>query len=116
MRTRILRARSGHRASAMSQRLTPAHPIPNHARPLPVQMTSSLLVGAVALFVLTACSILPSASTGPTVTPGPSPTPTQTVLYRNALTSAADGWSNDSNCTFASDGYHIKGGFLCIAP
>lgn len=51
-----------------------------------------------------------SQNTGPTATTGP------TVLYQNALTSAADNWTNDQNCFFGAGGYHINGGFLCVAP
>jgi hypothetical protein len=73
-------------------------------------LAAGLLIG------LSACSILPTTRTGPTVTPGPSPTPTVTVIYQNALTSVASDWSNDQNCSFASDGYHIKGAFICLSP
>jgi hypothetical protein len=45
-----------------------------------------------------------------TTTPGP------TVLYQNTLTSATDGWPNNQNCFFRSDGYHIKGNYYCVAP
>ncbi|HZC79636.1 MAG TPA: family 16 glycoside hydrolase, partial [Ktedonobacterales bacterium] len=38
------------------------------------------------------------------------------VIYSNALTSAASDWSTGGQCNFASDGYHIKNGFICYAP
>jgi hypothetical protein len=38
------------------------------------------------------------------------------VIYSNALTSASDDWSTGGQCNFASDGYHIKNGYICYAP
>lgn len=38
------------------------------------------------------------------------------VIYSNALTSASSDWSTGGQCNFASDGYHIKNGFICYAP
>ncbi len=38
------------------------------------------------------------------------------VIYSNALTSASDNWSTGGQCNFASDGYHIKNGYICYAP
>jgi hypothetical protein len=38
------------------------------------------------------------------------------VIYSNALTSASSDWSTGGQCNFASDGYHIKNGYICYAP
>jgi hypothetical protein len=38
------------------------------------------------------------------------------VIYSNALTSTSDNWSTGGQCNFASDGYHIKNGYICYAP
>lgn len=52
-----------------------------------------------------------SSTTGAAMnTPGP------TVLYQNAMTTAAVGWPQDQNCFFRADGYHIVGFHLCFAP
>jgi hypothetical protein len=76
----------------------------------------ALLAGAALLTALAACSI-PSTGSAATPTPaGPTPTPTPTVIYQNTLTTASSDWQSDQNCFFGSDGYHIKGSFLCFAP
>jgi hypothetical protein len=72
-----------------------------------------LALGLVACGVGSTGTEGPAAPTAPT---GPSPTPTPTVLYQNALTSSSSGWTNDQNCFFGPDGYHIKGNSLCIVP
>ncbi len=38
------------------------------------------------------------------------------TLLSDPLTSNVNGWSNDSHCYFAQDGYHIGGGYICYAP
>ena len=44
------------------------------------------------------------------------PSPSETVLYQDSLMDTPTGWSNDSNCAFKSDGYHIFGGNACLSP
>ncbi len=44
------------------------------------------------------------------------PSPAQTVLYQDTFTDTPDGWLNDSNCGFKSDGYHVIGGNACLSP
>ncbi|HZC06388.1 MAG TPA: hypothetical protein VE338_12195 [Ktedonobacterales bacterium] len=46
------------------------------------------------------------------LTPSPSPT----ILYQDSFTDMPDGWLNDSNCGFKSDGYHVIGGNACLSP
>ncbi|HEU5437848.1 MAG TPA: hypothetical protein VFU88_01060 [Ktedonobacterales bacterium] len=58
----------------------------------------------------TAAATATSGTASATATAGPA------VLYENSLLSPAAGWTNDQNCSFKSDGYHIKGFHLCFAP
>jgi hypothetical protein len=43
-------------------------------------------------------------------------TPSLRVVFQDPLTSDTNGWSTGGQCNFASDGYHIKNGFICYAP
>jgi hypothetical protein len=43
-------------------------------------------------------------------------TPSLNPIFTDSLTSNAHGWPDDQNCFFRSDGYHIKGGWICYAP
>jgi hypothetical protein len=49
---------------------------------------------------------------------GQQPTATATPGgFSDPLTSNGPGWRDDQNCSFASDGYHIKGGgWICYVP
>lgn len=60
----------------------------------------------------TATKTLPTATATKTTT---QPN-TGNIIYQNALTSSADGWTTDSHCSFSDDGYHIQGGYICYAP
>jgi hypothetical protein len=60
---------------------------------------------------MTTCA-LPGAN-APT---GPTATPTQTIIYENSLTRTDYHWPVNTICSFASDGYHIKLGYICYAP
>lgn len=44
------------------------------------------------------------------------PSPSKTIIYQDSLTDTPDGWANDSNCAFKSDGYHVHGGTACLGP
>ncbi len=44
------------------------------------------------------------------------PSPSETVVYQDSFTDTPDGWLNDKNCSFKSDGYHIIGGNACLSP
>lgn len=44
------------------------------------------------------------------------PTVAETQLYQDSLTDTPSNWANDSHCAFKSDGYHIAGGYVCVAP
>lgn len=49
----------------------------------------------------------------------PSATATATpsnVLFQDSFTDPSTGWTNDSNCSYGSGGYHIKGSYICTAP
>lgn len=52
----------------------------------------------------------PTAASGATSTSSLSP------IFTDPLTSNANGWTDNQNCFFRSDGYHIKGGWICYAP
>lgn len=44
------------------------------------------------------------------------PSPTLNVLYQDTFTDTPDGWANDKNCIFKSDGYHVVGQTACLSP
>lgn len=84
------------------------------------KLLSSFLSGTCALFLLATagCGIggVGSIGGGPTATPAPTATP-NLIIYQDALNgSTKSDWTNDSHCFFGSDGYHIKGSFICYAP
>ena len=58
----------------------------------------------------------PSTATTATASPTPTSTGTGAVLYQDAFTSEATGWSNDSHCFFEKNSYHVRDGYLCYAP
>jgi hypothetical protein len=45
-------------------------------------------------------------------------TPVERVIYQDSLTTpgSSSGWSKDPACAFKSDGLHVIGPFICIAP
>lgn len=88
---------------------------------IPVAIVLVLCIGGIAALAYIgshaptiSTSTPPSTNTGTAATS----TPAVQVLFQDALTSSShdDNWPNDSNCSFASDGYHIKGAYLCYAP
>lgn len=88
---------------------------------IPVAIVLVLCIGGIAALAYVgshvttrATATLPATSTD---TPATS-TPGQGVLFQDALTASShdDKWPNDGNCSFASDGYHVKGAYLCYAP
>lgn len=102
------------------------------APPAPKQNKNVLIIGAIVAVLVVAgigavfalgghkgtSTLTPTATIAKT---HPIPTATSTsasggVIYQNALTSSADGWTTDSHCSFSSDGYHIQGGYICYAP
>lgn len=91
---------------------------------------TGLLVGSIIAAVLIVCvsgvgllyalaSHLPTPraaiSTSITLTPLTPTSPTH-IVYQNSLTTATDGWPNDTRCFFRADGYHITNGTICFAP
>ena len=81
-------------------------------------LVASALVLCIGGFVTLAYIGSHSASpTGAGTTSGTT-TPGEQIVFQDALTSAShdDNWPNDTNCSFASDGYHIKDSYLCYAP
>lgn len=83
---------------------------------IPVAIVLVLCIAGVAVLALigSRASVPTSTSTGTQATS----TPAEQVLFQDALTSSShnDSWPNDGNCSFASDGYHVKGAYLCYAP
>ena len=79
------------------------------------------LLGICMIFLPAAtCCGINVGTGGTSATPTQPPAPTATpnlVIYKDALdgSTKAD-WSDDSNCFFGSDGYHIKASFICYAP
>jgi hypothetical protein len=72
-----------------------------------------VLASAGALSTATATATATAMATpNPTVTP----TPSLRVVFQDPLTSDTNGWSTGGQCNFASDGYHIKNGYICYAP
>lgn len=120
----------------MGQGMPGGYPMPQqpgYPMPQPPQRKRNLglIIGIPVAVVLVLCiggfaglayigSRLPATSTSTSTNTGTSATstPTEQVIFQDALTSSShDGnWPNDSNCIFASDGYHVKGGYLCYAP
>ena len=84
---------------------------------IPVAVVLVLCIGAFAGLAYIG-SRLPETSTSTSTTTSATATPSEQVIFQDALTSSShdDNWPNESNCTFASDGYHVKGGYLCYAP
>lgn len=109
----------------------PAGPVTTpFAAPPPRRRNTTLIVvsviSAVVIVVVCAVGLLvlslgagPGSSAAATATAGTgiaTATSGPTVLYENSLLLPAAGWTNDQNCSFKSDGYHIKGFHLCFAP
>ncbi|MGZ3673026.1 MAG: hypothetical protein ACXVCO_01835 [Ktedonobacterales bacterium] len=103
-------------------------PQPGYPMPQPPQRKRNLglIIGVPVAIVLVLCiggfaalAYIGSHVSTPTSTnPGTSATPGEQVLFQDALTSSShkDGWPEDGNCSFASDGYHVNGAYLCYAP
>jgi hypothetical protein len=84
-----------------------------------------LSIGVVAVILLASIAAVafvqnarnnPPGSAAATSTATATSKPGKTVLFKDPLTSNKNGWSDDDHCSFASDGYHIKGGWICFAP
>ncbi|MGH2516997.1 MAG: family 16 glycoside hydrolase [Ktedonobacterales bacterium] len=60
-----------------------------------------------------------TGNTGGTATataPAATATTASNTLFQDSFNDSSSGWSNDSHCAYASDGYHIKDGYICFAP
>lgn len=82
-----------------------------------------LSIGIVVLILIAsvaAVAVMQNARTSiaaiSTATSVPTTTSAHRVLFQDPLTSNRNGWSEDDHCSFASDGYHIKNGWICFAP
>jgi hypothetical protein len=72
-------------------------------------------LGISLIFLLPAlgCS-LGSGSAGGALSPTATP---NLIVYQDKLDgSTKSDWIDDSNCSFGSDGYHIKTGYICYSP
>jgi hypothetical protein len=86
---------------------------------VPVAIVLVLCIGGIAALAYIGSRVSTSTTTNPgTSATSTSSTPTEQVLFQDALTSSShqDGWPDDANCGFASDGYHVKGAYLCYSP
>lgn len=85
---------------------------------VPVAIVLVLCIGGFAALAYIGSRVSTPTSTTPGTSTSATSTPTEQVLFQDALTSSShdDGWPNDGNCSFAGDGYHIRGGYLCYAP
>jgi hypothetical protein len=75
----------------------------------PRWLRAGALIASLSLAVLAGCTIT-STKTVINGTPQPS------YIFQDSLSSNANKWSSDSNCTFGAGGYHIKASFICFAP
>lgn len=81
-----------------------------------VVVAGLLTAGLIALSRLqTTTANNPSSGTSTVATSGTF-TPSLSPIFTDPLTSNANRWPDDQNCFFRSDGYHIKGGWICYAP
>jgi hypothetical protein len=83
-----------------------------------IVLVAVLILALVGVSVAAAVAI---SSNHNSVTPGgasagPTATATPNIVFFDPLTSPKVGWASDSHCSFASDGYHVKDGYLCFAP
>ncbi len=44
------------------------------------------------------------------------PLPQYSVFFQDPLTSDKNNWANDSNCSFQTNGYHVRNQKICYAP
>ncbi|HEX9038431.1 MAG TPA: hypothetical protein VF808_15720 [Ktedonobacterales bacterium] len=44
------------------------------------------------------------------------PTANETIIYQDTMMDSPQGWLNDAACLPQSDGYHVKGGVVCLGP
>lgn len=56
-------------------------------------------------------TLSPTTAPAATATPPPS-----NIVFQDSLQGANQGWASDSNCAPNSDGYHVKGSYICYAP
>lgn len=68
-----------------------------------------ILCVSAALMFMAGCSIPTTASTV-------NGTPQPSYIFQDSLKSDSNNWTKDDDCFFASDGYHIKDGFICFPP
>lgn len=87
---------------------------------LVVALVALLLIacGGAAVLALNAAAFGPSAATSafPAANATATTQAANSVIFTDPLTSNANGWANDTHCTFKSDGYHVHDGYICIAP
>lgn len=81
----------------------------------PAGQRNAASAGATATTLPTATP-LPAATATPRPTATPTPQPQLVTVFQDPLTSNRNGWYDGSNCTFQSDGYHIRNGYECFAP
>lgn len=75
----------------------------------------SLLLGVCVIAIPTIACSFPAGSASSN-TPAATATPNP-IIYKDALDgSTKSQWTNDSNCSFGSDGYHIKASYICYSP
>lgn len=98
-----------------------SYPQQPNASPPQRKRRTGLVVGiviAVVVVVLGACawSVVVTAQALHPPVQAAVPRQTPVNIYSNSFLSDAGGWANDSRCFQASDGYHVKGNFICYAP
>lgn len=84
---------------------------------LSIGLVVLILVGSIAAaaFIRNARTSTATSPTNQTAT-SLTPTSSKTIIFQDPLTSNTYGWLSDDHCSFASDGYHIKSGWICYAP
>lgn len=113
------------------QPYAPPPPPPPRRRDSLVAIIASVLV-VIALITVGGAALVLSQNRSASGTPGaqtsysstsaagvattPTVTPAVNVLFQDNFTSNTSGWSNDSHCFYASDGYHVRDGYICYAP
>ena len=73
-----------------------------------------LLVAMLVVLLSPLHTLLPFGRTASTHTPTATPTPAERTLFSEPLTSTSDrNWPNDSQCSQAADGFHVKANVVC---
>lgn len=111
----------------------PFYPQPGMMQPPARKTNIGLIVGIVALVVVLVIAVIGTVlllrigaasptpqgpPVGATATSAAAATATAglNVVFQDSLLSNANGWADDSHCSFQSDGYHVKDGYICYAP